>query len=322
MKELGFEKVELVDSFVVFLDILGFRELVMNDDESKLQKINFNFYLIEIGLNKIKEELIQEYGSDLGIETQFKMDYIIISDSIIITMKMIQYDFSDMPKQQFKSLGKYFNNADKFKKIQKKKELQKDIYLEVQKLIDLYNILNRLAFEKLCESIVRSQTYLASQNIWLRGAISAGTTHISQNKKQIVGKAYIQAYELEGNAKYPRVVLDSNIPEVLNIKSEDEFIKSVPYMFSWNNTSLEKDMPLFLDYVGFLIYVPTDENRNILNKIIESLIIDLEESRGKNYHNKYLWSLEYMNVCLERGGTDYNDLRNKLNNFNITKEQK
>jgi len=316
MKKFDFEKLEFVDSFVVFLDILGFRELVMDDDESKLQKINFHFHFIEIGLNKIKEKLIQEYGLDLGIDRQFKLDYIIISDSIIITMKMIKYDFSDMPKEQFKSLQKYFNDTNKFKKIKKKKEIQKNLYLAIEEMVNLHNVLNKAAFEKLCEAVVKSQRYLASQNVWLRGAISAGTTHISQNKKQIVGQAYINAYELEGKAKYPRVVLDSNILEALDITSEDEFIENIPYMFSWNDVSLEKDMPLFLDYVGFLIYVPTDENRQTLNQIIESLIVGFEESKGHGYHDKYLWSLEYMQVCLERGGEEYVNLLENLIKLN------
>ncbi|CAA6801121.1 MAG: Unknown protein [uncultured Sulfurovum sp.] len=313
MKKFDFEKLEFVDSFVVFLDILGFRELVMSDNESKLQTINSHFYMIEIGLNKIREELIQEFELNLAIDRQFKLDYIIISDSIIITMKMIKYDFSDMPEEQFKSLQKYFNDTNEFKKIKKKKEIQKDIYLAVNEMINLHNVLNKAAFEKLCEVVVKSQRYLASQNVWLRGAISAGTTHISQNKKQIIGKAYIKAYELEGKAKFPRVVLDTNILEALNIKSEDEFIKTVPYMFSWNETSLEKDMPLFLDYVGFLIYIPTDENKKFLNQIIESLIKDFQVTKGLSYHDKYFWSLEYMQVCLKRGGEDYNDLLHRLN---------
>lgn len=84
-------------------------------------------------------------------------------------------------------------------------------------------------------------------------------------------------------------------------------------MFSWNNTSLQKDIPLFLDYVGFLIYVPTDDNRKTLNQIIESLIAGFEESKGHSYHDKYFWSLEYMQVCLKCGGEDYINLLNKLN---------
>ena len=105
---------------------------------------------------------------------------------------MIKYDFSDIPKEQFKSLQKYFNDTSKSKQIEKEKEKQKDRYLAIE---DKVNVLNKAAFKKLCEAVVKSQRYLASQNVWLRGAISAGTTHISQNKKQIVGKAYIKAYE-------------------------------------------------------------------------------------------------------------------------------
>jgi len=306
VKKFDFEKLEFVDSFVVFLDILGFRELVMNDDEKQLQKINFYFTLIEeIYFKKLREEL-EELNQDaiyIGAEedTLFKLDHIIISDSIIITMKMFKYDTNELTEE-----------------MKNDKELQ-ELYIELERQ---FNILNKLAFEKLCEAIIKIQRYLASQNVWLRGAISAGTTHISQNKKQIVGKAYIKAYELEGKAKYPRVILDSNILEALNIKSEDEFIKSISYMFSWKNTSLQKDIPLFLDYVGFLIYMPTVDNQNTLHQIIESCITGFEESKGHSYHDKYFWSLEYIQVCLNRGGEGYLDLLNKLNEVKINKEAK
>lgn len=297
MKEFNFEQLEFVDSFVVFLDILGFRDLVMNDDESKLQKINVYFTLIEeIYFKKLREELkdLNKFASEIGAkeDTLFKLDYIIISDSIIITMKILKYDCNDMSEE-----------------MKNDKKLQ-ELYSEMDKH---FNVLNKLGFEKLCEAIVKIQRYMACQNIWLQGAISAGPTHISTNKNQIIGKAYINAYELEQKARYPRVILDSNILEVLDIKCEDEFIKTIPYMFSWNETSLEKDLPLFLDYVGFLIYVPTDENIKTLNQIIVSLIKDFQETKGLDWHYKYFWSLEYMQECLKRGGDDYINLYNKLN---------
>lgn len=297
MKEFDFESLKFEDSFVAFLDILGFRELVMSDDESKLQKINVYFTLIEeIYFKELREELkdLNKLASEIGAneDTLFKLDYIIISDSIIITMKMLIYDSNSM--------------SEEMKNDQKLKELYSDLHKQ-------FNLLNKLGFEKLCEAIVKIQRYMACQNIWLQGAISAGSTHISTNKHQIIGKAYIDAYELEPKARYPRVILDTNILEVFDVKSEDEFIKMTPYMFSWDDTSLEKDLPLFLDYVGFLIYEPTDENIKTLNQIIESLIEDLHETKGLPWHYKYFWSLKYMQECLKRGGEDYIKLLYKLN---------
>lgn len=174
MKKFSFEKLEFDDSFVAFLDVLGFSQLVYSDEEKQLQKIHFNFAMIEIILDKLRDEL-NKTSIEMGAseDTLFKLDYIIISDSIIITMKMIKYNFDDMTQELFES----------------------------------YNMLNKLGFEKLCERIIKIQRYLASQNIWLRGAISAGITHISTNKKQIIGKAYIRAYELEGKAKYQGLFL-------------------------------------------------------------------------------------------------------------------
>lgn len=296
MKEFDFEKLEFVDSFVVFLDVLGFSELVNSDNEEELQKINFYFWIVEKYLQKLQNELdeINQESIKLGAEkdTSLKLDYILISDSIIITVKQIKYDVNDLTTE-----------------MQNDTQLQ-DLYSQMQQL---FNILNKQGFEKLCESIENIQKTLASHNVWIRGAITVGKTHISTSKKQIIGKAYIDAYKLESKAIYPRVIIDEKIIQELYYKDEEEFIKFTPYMFHWDNTKLEKDIPLFVDYLRFSVAIPNNEI--FVKQIVDNISTEYEKSKGQPHHNKYVWMIEYMKICLERGDKSYSDLLDILNNI-------
>lgn len=317
MKEMDFEKLEFVESFVVFLDVLGFSELVYNDSEKELQKINFYFWMVEKYLKKLQEELEKINTEIIKLDPKetdlLKLDYILISDSIIITIKQCVYDFKDMNKDKFDNLDRYFNDTNKYKKIKPLKEKQKEMYLLIKEMIGLYHIHNKNAFEKLCEAIVQIQKILASLDIWLRGAISAGITHISTNKKQIVGKAYIDAYKMEEKAKYPRVILDKKkIFKALNFKDENEFLQAMPYIFNWGDVPFKKSIPLFLDYIYYTTIVASNENRNTLDKVIENVLKNYENSKLENYHDKFVWLLEYIETCLVRGNDCYSDLLTKL----------
>ena len=321
MDVIDFEPLKFEESFVVFLDVLGFSALVYSDDEEKLQKVNFYFWMVEKYLKQLQEELeeINENSKSLGVtnDTLLKLNYILISDSIIITIRQIKYDFSDMNKVKFDSLDKYFSDTDKFKKIKPVKEKQKELYLLIKEQVELYNMLNKAGFEKLCGAIENIQKTLASQDVWLRGAITTGTTHISTNKKQIIGKTYIDAYKLESKAIYPRVVLDEKIIQELYYRNEEEFIRNTVYMFHWNDVSLEKDIPLFIDYFRFSIAIPN--NDTYVNDIVNNVLMNYESSKGESYHNKYSWLLEYIRICLERGDKSYSDLLDKINAFNLKK---
>ncbi|WP_413578563.1 hypothetical protein ACLVWU_08500 [Bdellovibrio sp. HCB290] len=47
--------------------------------------------------------------------------------------------------------------------------------------------------------------------VWTRGAISVGNLFMDQATQTLVGPAYIQAYELESKADYPRVIIDPRV---------------------------------------------------------------------------------------------------------------
>jgi len=318
MNEFDFESLEFVDSFVVFLDILGFTELVYSDNKEKLQQINVYFWVVEKYLKSLELELdeINKDSIELGAnhDTLLKLDYILISDSIIITVKQIKYDFTDMHYDKFKSLDKYFNDTNTVKKIKPIKEKQKELYLLIKEQINQYNTLNRLGFEKLCGAIEKIQKTLASQDVWLRGAITVGATSISTNKKQIVGKAYIDAYKLESKAIYPRVIIDEKIIQELYYKNEEKFIKGTPYMFHWDNVTLEKDIPLFIDYMRFPTAI--DDNKELVESVVKNILNNYKSSKGKDHHIKYEWMAKYMKICLERGSESYSYLLDELNNIN------
>ena len=68
--------IKYVQSYVAFLDVLGFKELVYSkkaEDKKKLQEYSNS---INNFVNILKE---------ISIKNTFNVDYIVISDSIIIT---------------------------------------------------------------------------------------------------------------------------------------------------------------------------------------------------------------------------------------------
>jgi hypothetical protein len=67
------------------------------------------------------------------------------------------------------------------------------------------------SLHKLLKAIRLLQTGLASHDIWLRGAITYGEVHYDSETNIIVGKAFIDAYNLEREAVYPRVIVDPPI---------------------------------------------------------------------------------------------------------------
>ncbi len=70
----------------------------------------------------------------------------------------------------------------------------------------------------------------------LRGSLSTGS--LSVNKDIVFGTGLVNAVELEGKAKYPRIILDKSI------KLTDE-------MRDFNNVSRDEDGEYYLDYLQY-----------------------------------------------------------------------
>jgi len=186
-----------------------------------------------------------------------------------------------------------------------------------KELYDSYVKLNQLAFAILCEKISLLQFYLASKDIWLRGAITSGETFIDSAENQIIGKAYIEAYKLESEyAKYPRVIIDSKLIKELEFKNEKEFLEfynqTYQLIFNWENHTIEKDIPLFISFISYVDNLvdekeATDLLENIVNYMQQNIYINI------GLYKKYFWLVQYTKDCIRnRKDNKYKNLLEKL----------
>ena len=163
---------------------------------------------------------------------------------------------------------------------------------------------------QLCISVAMIQSILAEKNIWLRGGISCGDTHFDQSNHQIIGPAYIAAYNIEQNiSKYPRVVLDSKIIKELDFTNAEELITALNtrsnnnhILYSWKNQySIKQDIPLFIDYFGFFLG-NSDFSRDTKDLHLNQTIDNISNSIYTNMsaYAKHKWSAEYLNSVLVR----------------------
>ncbi|MCT7508763.1 hypothetical protein N5U26_00160 [Aliarcobacter cryaerophilus] len=259
------DKIEIKyeDSFVAFLDILGFTNFVKNGNTDKI-----NTYL----------ERVDEMISNLKINIKSisycnNINFIVISDSIIISI----------PK----------NNIND---------------------IDI--------LRALCLSIYSLQGYLALADIWLRGAISSGETYFNDEKKQIIGKGYINAYLLESKISNPQVILDNKIIKELGFTYSKDFINTInddsinlQILYVWDDVNyIQKDFPFFINYFQFYFNHKHIQDSNFKEFIIEEIVKYIENNiySNTNLYSKYKWVADYALSLIHK----YKD-----NNFDKFKER-
>lgn len=158
-------------------------------------------------------------------------------------------------------------------------------------------------FQMFCRIIGFLQRRLASNDIWIRGAISSGEAYFNETQNQIVGKAYIDAYNLEESlALYPRVIIDSRIIKELGFENAHNFIDTMNdsqgqgILFEWNiETSLEKDVPFFIDYISSM-------NEDKFEEYIQTVIKNIEKNiyEKTELYKKFQWVSEYLRVSVAR----------------------
>ena len=162
----------------------------------------------------------------------------------------------------------------------------------------------------LCVAIALIQFGLALNDIWIRGAISSGDTYFDPENNQIVGEAFINAYILESSlATVPRVILDNKIIKELNLDSANDLIDiinsekfsnwSSSILFDWKNknfnlANLEKDIPLFIDYLD---YAPTYEGTEFKMNIHENIMKNMYKSTS--LYTKFKWVSKYYILKLD-----------------------
>ncbi len=253
--------------FVVFLDVLGFKNMVKL---KQYDKINKYLDIVYSNINMLEK-----------IDSKKDINYIVISDSIILSVDTV-------------------NSVNDNIKI----------------------------FRNLCLSVALIQEALATEDIWLRGAISIGETYFDKKKNQIIGEGYIRAYELESSqAIYPRVIIDNKMINFLEQENASSLIKIINdnsvnnwngnILYNWetrtniitnatfSSYTFDKDIPLFIDYLDNKVklyknslnvnndeYINQEKHKNNLN----SLIIKIKNSsyESTEIYKKYRWVANYL----------------------------
>jgi hypothetical protein len=221
-------------------------------------------------------------------------------------------------KSDHKKIEEYFDLIEsvtgKLKRIKAKKHLgsliiSDSVILSVPFESGPLNKIDKL--RHLCVAVGKIQLTLAIKNIWVRGAISSGPAFFDPRKNNVVGKAYINAYQLEERqAVYPRVIIDNKIIAELQKQTSQDLIDEInfrnqggPPFINWNtdilfnweekreiDNTIGQDAALFIDF-----FSPT----LLDNKKLRLIINNLEKSMysENNVYPKFRWLVDYLLVC-------------------------
>ena len=240
------ETIKYEKSYVAFLDVLGFKNLVFSKKAEDKEKIELYFEVVNSAIKYLE-----------SIPSKKDIGSIVISDSIILSVP--------------------FGNSDEE---------------NLQHLRHLFVAVGLI------------QIGLALSDIWIRGAISSGDAYFDIKKNQVVGDAYINAYLLEESlAITPRIIIDNKIIQELKFKNAKEFIDKVNserfnnwgecILYTWDDKhsdsiKLEKDIPLFIDYLDFTLYFKSEEH-------ISTLIENIEKNmyHSTKLYKKFKWVTDY-----------------------------
>lgn len=227
-------KIRYKQSIVIFLDVLGFSNLVYSEDNSVLEKY---FDYVKSDLSKH----LNEKG----------FSFVIISDSIVISGE-------------------------------KNKE----------NLSELIYIMSKIQYQLLLRGIL------------IRGGLSFGNLHINKTNNIIVGPGLINAYKLEGEAKYPRIIIDRKVIPEFFISTKDflEYLNSFflkLYDESDGKVKIDltsKDGKPFINYLRMFV-----RDRRTFGKMnITKLITFLKNNYYSNEHfEKYNWLIEELKIEID-----------------------
>ncbi len=244
-------------SYVAFLDVLGFKNLIYSKKQTDIKKVENYFGIVNSAIKYLE-----------NIDTKQDIGSIVISDSIILSIP-----------------------------------LSSSVTDNIEKL------------RQLSLAIAIIQFALALKDIWLRGGISSGNAYFDKNTNQVVGDAYINAYLLEEKLSInPRVIIDNKIVSELKCRSAAELIQKInskkasnwgdDILYDWdtkttNLSTLEKDIPLFIDYFDFA-------TSRIEDSHIPTIIQNIENNMYNNttLYKKFKWLSVYLLTKLKSDHTD------------------
>lgn len=215
MTEEENEKFNYKNSIVVFLDILGFTEIIRKTEKN--------------GLNK----------------KDIKKIYNILKkvDNWSTYEEMISF----MQGNEKTKTNRLFDNK-KFETI--KNQIEKTCFSDSLVITLPYwevNFFDRIVF--IIYSLVILISKLARENFFIRGGIAIG--EMFHDSTIFYGPALLKAYDLESRiANYPRVVLSSELEERINnptvkipyIKTSEDGLKYIDWIGFINNNKSSKDM--------------------------------------------------------------------------------
>ena len=143
------------------------------------------------------------------------------------------------------------------------------------------------------------QSKCAIQNIWLRGAITIGEIYFNSEKNIVVGKGLSDAYILETQEKFPRVIIDPKVIfdfgdirlfcNTFNERSWNPDKRQIPLIYDYE-MDIEKNLTNDAIFVSFAEKIFVD-HKNHLDLIYNHLKNEMYS--GQQNYAKYLWLKSY-----------------------------
>lgn len=215
-------------------------------------------------------------------------------------------------KKRLKEVELYFNTIhDTLREIGQKNSSIQSILISDSTI--LIGPDSKESFKVLLGVVQNIQAKLALKNIWIRGAITFGDVYFDDTLNVVVGKGLVDAFLLEQEATYPRVIIDSSI--VVKIADNmDGFLGFVnpslnnfandktKLIHSWQ-TLTESDA-LFVAYAHEIL-LDAISNRTIhlvYNRIKSNLYSE------HRHYQKFLWVKNYFNEVLYDFSWRWDDL--------------
>lgn len=141
------------------------------------------------------------------------------------------------------------------------------------------------------------QSKCAMQNIWIRGAITEGDIYFNQNPNIVVGNGLTQAYLMESQAIYPRVIINPLI--IQRFKTREKFIEkyntskaTLIFQPHYSSNFIAQDA-IFIAFLEKILDHNLSDTLEILFNYIKS-----ELYSGQQHYQKYLWLKNYFTEAL------------------------
>jgi hypothetical protein len=209
-------------------------------------------------------------------------------------------------KDDHQTLDRYYQGIDH--QIKLLKEFKSEIKsIQISDSIILVVPPDEESLKGLVEAIQGIQMVLFEQGLLTRGAVTIGSLNSDIETGRIVGKAFIQAYELEKLAKHPRVLIDPKIlnhfdwtrrefVDRFNNKDDEQLIHDL----SRSGRFLQDD-DLFVSYLSWVIWdaVQSHDAEYSPNESLKKIEMHYSFLRTKIYEEyvlapKFRWIRDYI----------------------------